>query len=386
MILTSDGGFALAGCSLEEFQPGASDCLLVKTNAEGDVIFNRIYGEEGFHDEASSIIQTSDGGFAMAGYSGYIGSDFLLIRIGADGNLMWSKKFDFASSDYSSDLVQTSDGGFAIFGSIYEGDDADCWLGKTDTEGNLLWNRTYGNGSYEQGMALVQTLDGGFVFVAARSKTPSEGETWLVKTTPNGDVMWEQTFKDFGISGNDRALIQTRDGGYALACGTSFSGVGDGDFCLVKTDRTGNVLWNKAFEKESQDWATSVIETSDGGFALVGYMHLYSGQAPGDAVYIVRTGANGNMLWDQIYRGNFGPDWEIVQTSDGAFVIASTSEEDNGDFWLLKTEVDESADSTEQTAIDLLELAPYIVVTAVIIVVVAVFVVLRRKQRVGSSS
>ena len=131
LVQTTDGGFALAG--------GGQDFLLVKTDANGNIEWSRSYG--GAEEQtARALVQTEDGGYALAGLSitrlGPVGSgagvslDFWLVKTDSEGNMLWSQTYDSGDKDYAYDLVQTSDGGYAIAGS-------GLGLVKTDSKGKM---------------------------------------------------------------------------------------------------------------------------------------------------------------------------------------------------------------------------------------------------------
>ena len=126
--------------------------------------------------------------------------------------------------------------------------------------------------------------------------------------------MWQQTY---GGADDDGALslIQTSDGGYAMAGYTRSYGAGEDDFWLVKIDGSGSMQWNRTYGGTGADIASSLIETSDGGYALVGYTGSFG--AGGDDFWLVKTDDSGNMQWNQTYGGN-GEDYafSLVQTSD----------------------------------------------------------------------
>jgi predicted secreted protein len=154
--------------------------------------WNRTYGGTN-RDEAYDLVQTGDGGYALVGFtnsSGAGGYDFWLIKIDAAGNAQWNKTYGGTNNDLAEALVQTTDGGYALVGytESFGAGDADFWLIKTDAAGNVQWNRTYGGTSYDFAYALVQTADGGYA-LAGRTKSFGAGnyDFWLIKTDAAGN-------------------------------------------------------------------------------------------------------------------------------------------------------------------------------------------------------
>jgi hypothetical protein len=141
------------------------------------------------------------------------------------------------------------------------------------SEGELSaqWNKTYGGILDDYAFSVVQTIDGGFA-IAGYTYSFGIGGTdfWLVKTDGDGNMEWNKTY---GGTQDDYAgsVVQAVDGGYTLAGWTESFGAGDNDFWLVKTDGDGNMEWNKTYGGTQYDSAYSVVQTSDGGFAIAGY-------------------------------------------------------------------------------------------------------------------
>ncbi len=154
---------------------------------------------------------------------------------------MWSQTYGGTEFDTASSLVETSDGGYAIIGRTesFGAGSADCWLIKTDISGNMEWNQTYGGIQEETASELVKTSDGGYCIVGG-GESVRFGPTyaWLVKTDVSGNMEWNQTF-DGTEDEYFTALIETPDGGYAIAGYTSSFGAGDRDVWLIKTDEYG---------------------------------------------------------------------------------------------------------------------------------------------------
>jgi hypothetical protein len=236
MIQTSDGGYALAGYT-ESFGAGGQDSWLIKTDSVGNMIWSQTYGGAN-NDEAWSVIQTSDGGYALAGYTESFGAghrDFWLVKTDSVGNMIWNKTYGGAGDDQAYSVIQTSDGGYALAGV---GSD-DFLLIKTDSVGNIIWGKFYGGADFDAAWSMIQTSDGGYALAGLTESFGAGGQdSWLIKTDSVGNVVWSQTY---GGANGDAALsvIQTSDGGYALAGGTASFGAGMVDFWLVKVAPEG---------------------------------------------------------------------------------------------------------------------------------------------------
>jgi len=217
--------------------------LICSVAASSD-IWSQTYGG-GARDSAEEIVQTSDGGYAVAGWTVSLvdNVDCLLIKTDAFGNMVWNQTYGEEGMVYASSLVSTSDGGFALVGRTisFGAGSYDCWLVKTDMNGNMQWNNTYGGPEWDEAFSLVETSDSGFA-LAGETKSFGVGEYdfWLVRIDGTGNIVWNQTY---GGTENDRAnaLVETSDGGFALAGRTKSFGAGEYDFWLVKTDEFGNI-------------------------------------------------------------------------------------------------------------------------------------------------
>ncbi len=341
VVETSDGGYALVG--------SRNAWSLVKTDASGNMKWNKTYAISG-RGGARSLVETSDVGYIMAGYSGpwhYPGSreldyDYWLLKTDEFGNMEWNKTYGGPYDDVANSLVETLDGGYALAGytnSSGAGNE-DFWLVKTDAGGNMEWNRTYGGLGHDSADSLVVTLDGGYALAGCtNSSGAGSNDFWLVKTDELGNMEWARTY---GGMENDEAhsLVATSDGGYAMAGTTESFGAGNRDFWLVKTDSSGNMEWNQTYGGTRDDYAWSLVENSDGGFALAGSTFSFGAQLCD--VWLVKTDGVGDIEWGQVYGGaEHDLARSLAITSDGGYVIAGMTESFGaGDsvIWLIKTD------------------------------------------------
>jgi hypothetical protein len=380
LVQTADGGYALTG-STSNLDAGNLDCWLVKADASGIMQWNKTYGGTGL-DYAIAMEQMADGAYALAGITNSSGAgsyDSWLVKADASGIMQWNKTYGGTDGDGTFDLVQTGEGGYALAGwtNSFGAGDPDSWLVKTDSSGNELWNRTYGGTGAEWAYSVIQTSDGGYALAGwTNSSGAGGGDSWLVKTDVNGFMLWNKTY---GGTGDDeaRALVQTGDGGYALAGVTTSYGAGTADFWLVKTDASGNAQWNKTYGGTSSDVATALVETCEGGYALAGWTNSLG--AGGDC-WLVKTDSAGNMMWDRSYGGASRDEaWALVQTSDNGYALAGETNSfgaGDADFWLVRTKAD---GTVQDWSPDLMLIA--LVVAVIVVAILLAVILMRRKSR-----
>ena len=157
------------------------------------------------------------------------------------------------------------------------------------------WTETYGGSESDYGNSVQQTTDEGYI-VAGYTYSFGAGfyDAWLIKTDAFGDTLWTKTYGGSTDSDYGYSVQQTKDGGYIIAGSTYSYGAGLSDGFLVKTDAQGNMLWKNTFGGSGQDYFYSVQQTEDGGYIMVGSTESY-GDGSSD-VYLVKTDPNGSSL------------------------------------------------------------------------------------------
>ena len=273
----------------------------------------------GFGELARTVIQTADGGYALlctnfnSGNPMYASGVFYIVKVDSTGNQQWNGTYAGSIWDVNSQqyLIQTSDGGYAAIAE-YRGN---IILTKMNQYGKEQWNQTYAGTGFCVPSALIQTIDRGFAllsesnYYAGPTYPPPSGYTdtvWLVKTNSSGGLQWSKTY---GL-GDANSLIQTSDGGYAI---------GGSIYLLIKTDSNGNLDWNKTYYHQDENFLCTVVQTSDNGYALGGWIWLRS-NGGGPNMAITKTDSAGNEQWTNYYGA--GPTFAMTKTDDGGFALA----------------------------------------------------------------
>jgi len=293
--------------------------------------------------EASSLSDNFGGEMKIRIFYLFVGI-FLSSQVVAQTvpDTLWTKTYGGSYTDHSYSIQLTTDGGYVIVGytESYGAGNSDFWIIKTDENGIEEWNQTYGGNSSDVAHSVQQTSDGGFIIAGFTwSYGAGNFDIWVVKTDESGNEVWNHTY---GGSYFDRAfsIQQTTDGGYIIAGETELNVTSSEDFWLVKIDEYGNEEWNQIYGGSDKDRAYSVQQTTDGGYIVAGYTESY-GMGNSD-FWIIKTDENGNEEWNQTYGGDyFDKAYSIKQTTDGGYIIAGYTESYGigvSDFWIIKTD------------------------------------------------
>ncbi len=388
IIQTNDGGYFMAvfvdSKHIDDIGfPGhlsssQYELHLIKTDSAGTVQFEKVFTQSNDSNselyslipgERYSIVQTVDGEYAIAGSTA--NNEFWLFKVNSQGNMFWSKKYlpssetDSRTGDTFYSMIETREGGFALIGSTETAEGGrDFLFIKVDAQGNEQWNQKYNSGTYsspsgefpreDQARSIFQTNDGGYV-IAGQTTTvtslSSTYETWLVKTDSSGEEQWTKKYSGPNAPGLEYKVVQTKDGGFAFA-GTEQISDENTDFFLIRTDALGEVQWRKTYGNEYDDWACSLLQLNDGGFAVAGTMTEVVDSEPISRDFgLLRVDPSGNTLWTEMYNAKENSTlntkssetvYSMVLTSDGSYaIVGSTVNAWDGshvDVFFVKTE------------------------------------------------
>ncbi len=210
----------------------------------------------------------------------------------------------------------------------------------TAVANEITFIKTFGGSRRDRGINLLQTRDGDYVIVGYTSSFDSQKEdVYLVRMDPQGEMLWSQIY---GGAGNDNgwAVMETEDGGFMIVGFTDSFGAGEMDIYLIRTDADGNSLWEKTFGGPQSEVGWAMAPTTDGGYVLAGQTESF-GEGDKDG-YLVKVTAEGEEMWSQTFGGT-GEDrlFSIDQSGDGGFVLTGTTKsfgEGRRDVYLVKTD------------------------------------------------
>lgn len=336
MVTRTDGAVTITGFkSLND----RKDILLLKTDANGNEIWSRVYNP-GLNDIGRSIKQTSDGGYIITGMTEVTPQIFdpFLLKTDSLGNLQWLRQYNYGDDDRAHTVWQTSDGGYIFGGQTWLMHGAfgnyDMYIVKTDINGNVQWSKIFyreENGA-DVALGIQQLNDGGYIIGGFTQS--SEWASYVIRTDNAGNALWSNIYP--GSWQSECYDIQaTADGGFIMT-GTETSHETDGDLLLAKLDGNGNLLWKKLYGTTEMESGEYIQQLQDGGYIIAGM----SAAAGSYDIYTVRTNSTGDSLWTIITGGGSDDRGHAVSIMpNGSFMVSGWTwsyGQGSGDVYLIK--------------------------------------------------
>ena len=342
VLLADDGGYLIVGTTNLEFEPRQQgDIYLVRTDAAGEIIWERTYGGQGFEGGQAGT-WAGDGNLLVVGVidtGDANGIDAYLLKVDADGNELWSKTYGGPLDEYTGAIGQTPDGAYILGGNIVDPDDiiadpgaagyggfegrSNPCLFKVDADGNEIWSRAYESEQNILASGGVLTPDGDYLLLATITHFPDpDDDILLTRLDGNGDEVWSRTWTEDKCNPYD--LVQTTDGNYLITASYAPAGPGDAkeDFLFIKIDPGGNEIWRRTFGNPDMiDYGVVLTRAAGGGYVAAGEQtpDHYTREAD---IKWVKIDEDGTLVWERARKASHTMFSAILPHPDGGFVIA----------------------------------------------------------------
>ena len=279
-------------------------------------------------DRPYSAILTSDSGYAFLGFTesgAKKDRNFLFVKFNSSGDLSWAKAIGGLSKDTGTSLFQTNDGGYITAGETwsYGAGLNDFLIVKLNSSGDLTWAKVIGGPDNEIGMCVIQTEDGGYAVAGNTHSFGAGGSDFLlVKLTSSGNLQWAKT-----LGGTDweaplyTSLIQSSDKGYLITGYTLSFGSGSYDILVAKFDSLGNLKWAKTIGGVNAEEPQHLIQTIDNNYVITGYSKSFGGNFHN--IFTININFDGNIQWAKIIGSAIGDNYgnTLIRTRDGGYAI-----------------------------------------------------------------
>lgn len=381
IITTADGGFALLGNSqstdgnLSGKTRLGSDLMLVKFNAAGEIVWIQTYGGSE-DDRGHSLVQLPDSGYLLLGYAMSADGDLNInegqhdnwvLRVDAQGELLWQKSFGFAGHDHAYHILATQDGGFLFNGfldvtssqglgatdkqnpNVARHGVGEFWVHKIDANGILQWRKYFGGTNNDRSYAAVEVANGDYVLVGTSESTdvdirnPRGGyDIWVIKIDNNGNLIWEQSFGGRETDGAN-AVIFTSDQkivvlGNSLSQDQDISSpLGNSDFWLLSLDLDGNLITERSYGGTDFDLGRDLAVNHTQHLWLTGYsrssdIDLSKNQGDNDVALFYMDQNQFPLQHFNLGGSRQDLAHALVEYGQGGVLVCGSTESADGDF------------------------------------------------------
>ena len=210
IIVSPDGGYIIAGLTQSNdgdvigYRGGYSDAWVFKLNESGTIIWQRSLGGSN-DDQGNSVIATTDGSYLLAGWTysndgdvtGKHGAhDYWAVKLNASGGIVWQRTLGGSYSEKAQSVVNTSDGGYILAGSTYSQDGdvsssfsgENAWVTYLDANGNYKWQKVLGGSGNDHANAIMASSDGSYIITGYTSSSDGDvsgnhpgNDIWIIK-------------------------------------------------------------------------------------------------------------------------------------------------------------------------------------------------------------
>ncbi|MBC7774014.1 MAG: T9SS type A sorting domain-containing protein [Phycisphaerae bacterium] len=290
------------------------------------------------------------------------GNDFWLVKINPAGDILWQKTYGGSKNDRGKSIIPTDDGGYMLIGDADSDDfevpnnhhgETDLWLIKITANGDIIWSKLYGGNYGDEGNCIIPTLDGGYIIAGTSTSTNGDAagnhgstDSWILKIDSIGTKQWKRV-----QGGTDtefcRSIVITDDGGYlvlnstASVTGAFSANHGSFDIWLYKLSSTGVFEWQKFYGGSNSDGANELIKLSNGKYLLLASTYSNDGDlmgSTGGSAWMICINQNGDIIWNNRYGDSSAGLASIAQLEDGKFIAIGNNGSNfsnAGDVWVV---------------------------------------------------
>ena len=305
-------------------------------------VFNRVYVTDSLYSDygfSRSVIQTSDGGYLVAGANA-ARDKLAALKLSSSGDTLWSFSKQLGTSGYYEILSKTleaSDGNYILAGFYNDSMElnlAGIIIKINSMNGEIIWIRKIGEMLRgEEIFDVKETDDKGFMLTGDVGyydtingvNTLVEVQGLLVKTDSLGFTEWEQTYGGSETEFFSSMAISIQDNSFYLFGGTYTFGSGFESLYLVKTDNLGNILWQKSYGGNYSDEGWAIHQLQDGNFVIAGQSNFGPDST---GAYIAKIDPDGILIWEYNYRGtkDFQDFQDVKQLPNGNIVACGINQ------------------------------------------------------------
>jgi len=297
----------------QHMPPYEGDILIVSVSLEGNVLWERTWGGDGY-EQAWDVIHAPDGGYLVFGETDSIGAggrDFLLLRLDTEGETIWQRTYGTPQREWPFGMLKLVNGDLLLYGRTerFRNGPENPYAVRVTAAGDVVWEYTEAAWESELLLDAIEMADGSIIFTASIERDPK-----LVALNAEGSLLWEVRLELPGWQFGS-AIVATNDGLLLAGFHMADSEPRQADVWLAKVSIAGELLWERSLGRSNEDdYAQSLLRLDDGSF-LVGGL--------GNDLPLFKVDGMGELLWERrlandgfVYAAN-----QLVSTEAGGVLI-----------------------------------------------------------------
>jgi hypothetical protein len=296
IVESVNGNLFVCGKTYRNWDNSRIDILLVKLNSNGDTLWTKTYG--GIEAEYGyNILETSDGNILIAGTTLSFGSDpygdIYLIKANYQGDTLWTKVIEDPGQETPFHLLETKNGEYLVTGTNEDDDDPrEIYLVKVDADGTKLWDKKIGPPTWKWGFSAIELSNEDLIICGLHTVGVGYNQVLVIKTNNTGNVIWEKEFGEDKISEQGNSIKQNIDGSFTITGNSYDVNTMTDDIMLLKIDKDGNQFWVKKFGSSKTDRGMNLIKDSNDDNIITGDYNVGEGSG---SIFMTITDIDGNF-------------------------------------------------------------------------------------------
>jgi hypothetical protein len=288
-------------------------------------------------DRAFYSLPTNDGYLVVGSSRSIVANKTVgwVLKLNLSGDFVWNKTFLEGWGTELRYAINLADGYLLVGNEFFASGEVRGYVARIDNQGDLQWMKILGEDATGKLFSGIAANDGFVVFGLSSQSIGGGSSVWAVKFDVTGNMIWSRTY-GLSVDSAARSGLLTQDGDYLVAGYSDSNGDGNYDFCLLKLNGNGDILWNNTYGGEGSQKAYSITK-ADVGYVIVGDIQLPNRAT--DA-WVLKVDIAGNVLWNKSVSGKDADSAAYVTTSkDGGYLVAGFTFSfgaGNRDFWLFK--------------------------------------------------
>jgi hypothetical protein len=258
-----------------------------------------------------------------------------VLKLNLSGDFVWNKTFLQGWGTELRYAINLADGYLLVGNEFFASGEVRGYVVRIDNQGDLQWMKVLVEDATGKLFSGIAANDGFVVFGLSSQSIGGGSSVWAVKFDVTGNTIWSRTY-DVSVDSAARSGLLTQDGDYLVAGYSDSNGDGNYDFCLLKLNGNGDILWNNTYGGEGSQKAYSITKAND-GYVVVGDIQLPNSTT--DA-WVLKVDPAGNVLWNKSVGGKDADSAAYVTTSrDGGYLVSGFTFSfgaGNRDFWMFK--------------------------------------------------